>query len=293
MFYVPYKFKSQDEPTTPKGPNFSRAPRIDISINGTMISLKVPRHRTSLRAGPFTSKRQLNLSDSHFDYYDSGISEWKVYKFLSRIWDFYGHNFMGGVGNLGLVGHFMYLPTQIEGTSFFHPTFFENTILDYLHDFYCEHHDRFEIDEPYRWLYQAPVNWQVLNFGEDVNGVQFDVVKDNDDSTGYQRTYIFIPVSNNFILKFYFDVEKNINVVNDIKKDEWINPQPFIDLREQIIGSIKVELSEDAKKQRELALQDVENPKLSETFAPIDWPKDGILKEKFDIENDDGWGEYS
>ncbi|GAB2197633.1 hypothetical protein [Sessilibacter sp. MAH4] len=293
MFYVPYKFKSQDEPTTPKGPNFSRAPRIDISINGTMISLKVPRHRTSLRAGPFTSKRQLNLSDEHFDYWDSSKSEWKVYKFVSRIWDFYGHNFMGGVGMLGCYGNVMLLPTQLKETSFFHPIFFESTISDYLHDFYCEHHDRYEIDEPYRWLYQAPVNWQVLNFGENVTGVQFDVAEDNDDHTGYRTTYVLIPISNRMIIKFVFNIRKNINVSNDMNIDKWINPQPFIELREQIIGSIKVELSEDAKKQRELALQGVATPKLSETFAPIDWPKDGILKEKFDIENDDGWGEYS
>ncbi len=293
MFYLPYKFKSQDEPTTPKGPNFSRAPVVKTIIDGTKISLKLPRHKTIREVGYVSPKSAITLSESNFEYVDKKKYGWKVNRFISRIWDFNGPNFIGRVGDLSLVGFVLTSSSQKKETSNFHPNFFESVISNYLLDFYCKHEDRYELDEPYRWMYQAPVNWVAIDVGDNLQAAKFDVFNQHDSTTGEMETFVFIPVSDNHAIVYILKSIRKTNFRNDIPIDEWINPQPFIELREQIISSITIELSEDAKKQRELALRGVANPKLSETFAPIDWPKDGVLKEKFDIENDDGWGEYS
>jgi hypothetical protein len=262
MFHVPYKFRRQTEYCTPKGPNIKRAPWLLFSINGTEIKLKVPGHKSRAPIETCTPQRHIKLQKHFFSRHINQQAGWDSMALITRSWDFNGAWFIGKRASMDM--HAVILtPTKLNSTvSFFHPRAFEGAIADFMTYYYGA--DISAEANTQDWF--APKNWKTLLTHPCIAKVAGDRMD----------RYLFFPLSDQHILMIDFPISRSnvwLGSNQDPERDtsKWINNAPMEQLATDIINSLQISLSPEAKQQQEKALAGLADTSLVKEFAPIKW----------------------
>lgn len=271
MFYVPYQFRQQKEFCVPRGPNFNSAPVIKTTVNGTEISLKIPRHKTATTRESKSPRRRYELDPYSFSSWGDDTPGWGYVRLFKRSWDFNGPWFTGKMANLIMNCGLLQLPEKKRDISLFHPRAFEATIAEMLTLLHGEHLS------PHRqaqdWF--APVNWQPLSQLPSC-AVRFDCTENRAVASDRLERFLMMPVHDHYMLVMIFYIERGLCYIHsDIEpednKDDWISEEPMKTLADQVMGSLQVKLSPEAKAQQQKALAGLTETALVKEFAPLKW----------------------
>ncbi len=264
MMNTPFRLRRLKEYCTPKGPAFKQSQAIVFSIDGTMIGLKAPKHKTVYSSNEqIKPKRRYQLSEFIFrDYPRDFVKDqsWKKAIIFSRSWSFYGPWFTGPVAELPF-STTLIKATNKKSESYFHPRAFETAVSDFISQQYSHDFDQNNVQE---WL--APIDWQPYS-----NGVRFKVTPNpNVINASFIREYAMVALTDDIILVFTFWLRQRVSgVIKD--KDKMVNRQPLEDLVGDIIDHIKIDFSPEAQAQKDKALEGLEDASLSPAFAPLKW----------------------
>lgn len=279
MFYVPLELQAEKLNNHAQGPNFNRAKIKRINIDGTKISVRLPRNRVGWRrhtpevwepsahyitkASPkyssANSSNRLHLPASRFENND-----WRSETIIRRQWDFYGAWFTGRLAAL----RFSITVTQADkpkGTSYFHPRVMETALMDKLatlHDGEGEYNQQ---------IWQVPLRWQqVENFP--CPAVTFMAEPDNFYRASADNQYnLAFPIHDDYLVLINLKTSRvpvwRNSEMEDIEK--WTPIAPLEAYAKQIIDSVTVELSPQAAEQMQLAHAGLDDTSLVKHFAPI------------------------
>jgi len=276
MFNLPYKFRQQTEYCTPKGPSIKWAPWLRFSVNGTEIKLKVPRH-TIYNMDSLTPRRRYTLNSYDFNRHVQGKIGWEALSLLARGWRFNGPWFIGSLARLNMYA-MVITPTKVnESISFFHPRALESGIADYLTYRYGDDFSPTQKDIQ-SWL--APMNWRPL-INHPCLVVSCDALGNKAMNYDGMDRFLFFPVSDQHILAIKFHIARaNVYIHSNIKpesdKDKWVNSAPMEQLATDIINSLNIILSPEAKQQQEKALMGLADKSLVKEFPPLKWTETSI-----------------
>lgn len=268
MFNWSWRFRTQSEYVSPVGPNFNCASAQFISLNGVGISLKLPRHKTQLPVESITFRGAWNVSQLENKLQEINGVRSRFCSVFVRKWDFNGSWFLGKRGSVTMTATVM-SPAEIsEGLNYFHPRALEAAIAEYLTSHYGSQFD----DSSQYW--HAPVDWKPLDHFPCI-AARFNAVNTVVESSG-PLCFLAIPVAKTHYI--IFECEINRATVLTEKRpeptiDEWIDLNPFLTLANQVLDSIKVELSPEAKAEQEAALQGLseEEKQLVREYPPLKW----------------------
>lgn len=276
MMHFRLKLRESNNFITPKGPSFNTAGKVRISISGTEIEFRAPKHRPRHSNREDTEpkrkyeRRQLSFL-SKFDEEDAALgrkNNWEEMLLLWRSWAFNGPWFTGTLGELSLSLRLIRPINYAQQFSLFHPRAMEMIIGDYLTFLYGHRLNKFRnnIQE-----YVAPLDWQPLNTLP-VNVASMRV--ESHDFTPYRRNsrMVFFPIADDILVLFSFDPSRLKNLPK-AEMDKLVNPQPMHDMIDNIINSIRLTLSPEAKAQQEKALEGLTDTSLVKHFPPIKWDK--------------------
>lgn len=272
MFYLPFELRNQTEYCTPKGPNFKRAPLVKFSISGTDIHLRVPRHRTTLPTEPRHSHAFYNLEELHLEGVFQDKPQWRSLPIVFRIWDYYGPWFTGRLSATSFSLTVITPDNHKAGTSFFHPKVFESGVADYLTYLYGEKKNA--TGNKQQWL--APVNWKPF-LGLPCVAASFDVLENNEEAyrTGSIKNHLCFPITDQHLICLEFNFSRNQFLPNESEAykdpDDWINISSMQALAKDIINSVEVKLSSEAKDRQAQALTGLGDTSLTKEFSPLKW----------------------
>jgi hypothetical protein len=237
------------------GPAFGLSWNKTYTVAASKLTIRMPWHSP----GDSYTKESRGKFDPVFDFSPRCDSEsvipkqnWLYSVVSNRTWAFYAKRFFGRVGDLNC-RILVYRPSDmLEGTSFFHPKVFEIGIADYLNSYYAHKMDE---DGPF---YRAPVNWTpVANLPTPAARFTLDPVWKKS-----KTHYFCFPITDHHIAMVIFDVSPYSSN---------LSPQPMHELMENIIASIKLELSPEAQTQLDAVKAQCPDMSLCETFAPLKW----------------------
>jgi len=278
MFYLPIELQAKKENNHAKGPDFNKAKTKRIDIGGNKISMCLPpnrvywrRHSPELwepqsyyvlpdspdynKANADNRLRLLSNSDDSDDWCSKTI--------MAREWDFYGAWFTGVLADLRLTLTITQADKPGEA-SYFHPRVLETSIMDRM----AMVHDSSGIGAQ---IWQVPLRWrQVDNFP--CPAVTFMAEPDNDFRAGNDNEYYLVfPIHDNYLIQFRLGVSRTPVRRNGVRLDieKWTPIAPMEAFAQQIINSVEVELSPQAKAQMKKAHEGLQDASLIKHFAPI------------------------
>lgn len=261
--YSGLKLRERSGRCSPSGPSFKGAAALEVDLIGNHVSFAVPPHRPS-----FSEEKEKRIVNSRYTleghhYSDSVMPSqtWQYSRILYRSWGFYGAWFTGHMADLSCSVTVLKLTNERKDLSFFHPKVFETAVAGYI----TAYKGHYEDGGKARW--KGPMNWRQLE-GVGVPAVRFDVEPGVYPTS--REHYVMFPISRSriFCMSFSFGVMCSGSMP---ERDEAISDKPMRDLIDQIVGSIRLNLSADSK----LALADVDSnlqDGLSEVFPPLLWP---------------------
>ncbi|HWV15847.1 MAG TPA: hypothetical protein VN030_10490 [Cellvibrio sp.] len=248
------------------------APWLQFSVNGTEIKLKVPRHNARSPMETDYPKRRYTLDWRIFEKYRMGKDGWRGCSLIARAWDFNGAWFIGSRAEVSMYANII-TPSEVnEGLSFFHPRAFESGIASFMTYLYGNDISQYKKGVQ-KWF--APMNWQPLLLHPCI-AVQFDAVENAEVAGDRTERYLFFPLSDHHLLKVEFSISRNnvwIGSNSDPERDtsKWINNAPMEQLASDIINTLQITLSPEAKQQQEKALAGLADTALVKEFSPIKW----------------------
>lgn len=271
MFNWSLELRKQTEFISPKGPSFDWAPWYNLNIQGTHIKIKVPNHKSVVSAEGDDTTTVPDLKTIYSKRYDKNGISLHFYELIYRNWSFYGPWFTGSMGLIKMQASILSPVNIPEGLNYFHPRALEASIVDALTHAYGH---LFSVDgKQQEWL--APMNWQPLKKFPCI-AARFDVI--NNLSAKKGPDYFFVmPLSKHHYLNITFDISRAGVFTDKVPKptvDEWIDREPFIKLVNQVLDSVQVTLSPQARADQEEALQGLDDKSLVEEFLPIKWTKE-------------------
>lgn len=283
MFCVPWSLRDQSAPCSPCGPRFARAPVYSFCVDGTHIAIKAPRHRAGSYHDTISPRRNYSTDGNdpqrvHWKDMSGGDDRWKFSPIIYRVWDFYGPMFVGRLGSVYLSTYVARKNALPADVSLFHPRALEFVLADMLKYLYFD-----ESDLDYgtqRW--RAPVSWRPLR-GELAGGVRFDVMPHGGYNPGKMYRQQIMPISNEHLLAVALRFTRNIVFCEDDEGnsphvDDWIDITPMLALADQVLDSVRVELSEAAGAQRRQALEGLADASLVSDFPPLMWDDEEAAK---------------
>lgn len=272
MFYAPYKFRRQTEYCSPKGPNINWAPWRRFSINGTEIKLKVPRHKSRSPMETQSPRVHYELNKDQFEDYRNNKNRWQALGIIARGWDFNGPWFIGTRASMDM--HAVIITPKVNNSSlsFFHPRAFESGITDFMAYLYS---DKISSVDKSQHMWLTPMNWQPL-LNHPCIAVQFDALANKAVKHDGMNRFLFFPLTDQHILMIKFPITRHNfyiypNTEAELHTDKWINNAPMEQLATDIIHSLKITLSPEAKQQQEKALAGLPDSSLIREFPPIKW----------------------
>jgi hypothetical protein len=275
MFYFPLKLRSSKTLIVPKGPSFKKAKTYEIDFEGTKLTFKAPKDSQKISKYEFSfpaKKLPYGLRFGHYGdvpYHPKELQEkWEHAPCYKSGWAFNGPWFTGTVSDLKLSMTAYRIKNYPETVSLFHPRAFEKIISDYLTIFYSEifsHNTNIQ-------MYSAPLDWKTFDVG-DVYGAHFKLTYTlTNILSGSDLHFVFIPIDHRTLACFKFDTAR-LGLIPETSHNKISSLEPLYELMNNIIDSIKVELSPEAKLQKELAQEGLEDPSLVKDFPPIKWDK--------------------
>lgn len=284
MFNWSWKLRKQTGFISPKGPSFKWALPHYFSICGTRIKIKVPRHHTNMPVKSYDTFGNVDINNLDFETYERHGKKRRSALVLFREWRFYGPWFTGSMGSIKFSGSVIAALKPTPGLNYFHPRALEAAISDYLTYYYG---DEFSLDRQ-RQDWRAPMNWrQQPNFP--CIAARFDVVHSDIEHKGPHSLLVF-PLTKSH----YFVFECNMSrppVFTRLKPepalDDWIDPKPFLTLIDQVLNSVEIELSPQAKADQEEALRGLDDKELVKEFPPLKWVAPPLKSEPTEENEDD------
>ncbi|WP_028885463.1 hypothetical protein [Teredinibacter turnerae] len=267
MFNVSLKLREPKGLVVPEGPSFKWARTIKSEFEGTEIAFKAPKHspRRSNHKGYAPVRRYNKDNPLPFrNYYgeeeiERGLPDlWRKADFFSHSWAFNGPWFTGPVCELELMFRLVRVVNYPKDMSLFHPRALELVIGDYLTDMYSYHKSETRGGIQ---VFHAPINWQILTHLP-VNAARMEVVSENFSPHRTIKRMVFFPKTK----------------LPRSELDKRVNEQPMLDLMEDIIASLKLNLSPRAKAQQDAALSGLEDTSLIKDYPPLKW--DNVSEEE-------------
>jgi len=283
MMHVDIPLRRRPAFCAPKGPAFQRAKTINTNIAGTTIEFRAPKHSPTrrLKGKPIFPNKYYEQPTQNFSPYalrfESNFSPeftvadlWEHAPLFKHQWGFYGPWFTGHLANLEMNFNVIQLKQsettqRKEKPSFFHPRVFEQIVGDYLTNRYSAHQD----DGQAEWV--APVNWQPIS-SLPIVAVRLKVCPNEQVTTNNYHEHFFFPITNKQLGKITFRPRQNApSSMTQAEKDAMISRENVIALMDNIINSLKVELSPEAAAAQAKALEGMDDTSLVTTFAPMQW----------------------
>ncbi len=281
MMNVRLKLRESKKRVVPKGPSFRWARTIKSDIDGTKIEFKAPKDRSHLlEIEQFLPKRHYRSSDhacgelNFRSMYNDRVRELGLkdhfYKleFLYQSWAFYGPWFTGTVAELSLSFNFLKTKNYPKDMSVFHPRAMEQVIGDYLTYLFSRHID-FTRDDTQD--FDAPVDWQPLHHLP-VNAVRLTSVPRDFSPHKTIEHFMFFPILDDLIACLHFMPGRILGLPRS-ELDKRVSVEPMYELMDNIINSIELDLSPEAKAQQQRALKGLDNTELVKDYPPLKWDK--------------------
>lgn len=244
------------------GPKISQAKKFTFCIDGTMITIRIPRHKTRLPSENRTVNREIQLRSNIFNNLVSNKPGWLAYAPLIRYWDFYGPMFTGVLGDVAFNASII-RPQEIkEGVSFFHPRAFEFIIGELLNYRFA---DKKYLGKP-DW--KAPHQWHPIH-DRSIVAAKYGVVRSN-GFRGDRYLCFVTPLADQLL--FYIEASINVNSCTAeggrLSTHDMSNMDQLID---DIFSSVDITLSPEAEQQRRKALDGLEDTSLVSDYPPLKW----------------------
>ncbi len=271
MFYVPYRFRRQSKFCVPKGPDFNRAPKIKMDLNGTEVSLNVPGHKTTSSRNAISPERTYKIGSNLFESYSDNAREWGYLPLIFRIWDFNGPWFIGNKAEVRMNCGLIQLPDGMNQISLFNPRAFESVIADILR---LDYGHKLSLHRGAQdWF--VPKRWQPMT-SFPACAVSFDACENRVVASDGLERHFMIPLSDHYLLALVFRINRGLCYIHsdtepEANKDDWISEEPMKVLADQVMGSLQVKLSPEAEQQQQRALAGLEDRNLVKEFAPLKW----------------------
>ncbi len=275
MFYLPVKLREPQELVIPKGPNFAKAKWASVNFGGTVVRLRLPKHKpphSDLEQIHLKGEISLNSKSSYMDANPTG--HWQHCHALVRDWRFCGPWFTGALGKIHFALSVNKCQLQAKSETLFQPSVFEREIDNWLTTRYS--HQKYQ--GVCHW--EAPLNWKDQP-NLPVFATSFDVIKVRGGGGDVLKKVAF-PILNNCVVTLHFFHDRswpgNMEDVNAI-----IDRSTMEELSWDIINSLQVELSEEAQQQLAEAQRKYPDEKLSEHRQPLKWttPEDDELNARY------------
>ena len=266
------KLKLRDRPEicSPVGPDFSSSTTQSVLLGGTRIVFKAPRHNPS----PYGKTPQRRMKKSYslksarvINWNEQPSQSWQHTELFFRSWSFCGPWFTGHMGGVSCYLDVIQLVESNPQVNFMHPSALETAALAFLTATYGH---RVYREKTGKMHYIGPLNWSTLE-QLDVPSVQFDTEKTY--SGANPVCHVFIPVSRSHIVRFALSIHQNASGTRE-EVDKQVDPAPFKELVDNIVGSIRVTLSPEAQADWDEIKKNNPDAKVSETCAPLKWPAD-------------------
>ncbi|WP_062262540.1 hypothetical protein [Endozoicomonas arenosclerae] len=276
MFYLPIELREPKELVTPKGPNFSKAKWASVNFGGTIVRLRLPKHKpphSDLEQTHLKGEIKLDSKNSYMEANPTG--HWQHCHALVRDWRFCGPWFTGAIARVHFALSANKCQLQDKSETLFQPSVFEREIDYLLTERYADEKFRGASD------WQAPLNWQAHQ-NLPVFSTSYDIAKTNTGGGGDVQKRVAFPILNNCIVTLHFSHRRpwpgNMEDVNAI-----IDRSTMEELSWDIINSLQVELSEEAQQQLAEAQRKYPDEKLSEHRQPLKWttPEDDELNARY------------
>lgn len=256
----------------PVGPSFSSAKKWELDIKGTRIEFCAPKHRPMVKSDKSISpKENYQYDDLNMIFRSNFSPEWEVadvweyIKLFYHDWAFNGPWFTGCLASLSMSVNIIKQKKPNNEISFFHPRAFEQTIGDYLTNKYSI----FKDGKKYEYL--APVGWHPIT-DLSVIATRLQVIRDANVSIYSKTEFVFFPIGDDLIISISLIPHRNATGTEE-EIDKKIGYKNLGKLIDDIISSIKVTLSPDAKAQQEKAFEGLDDTSLTEVFLPMQWTK--------------------
>lgn len=251
----------------PVGPSFSRAKKWKLDVEGTIIEFSAPKHQPMIKSEKAEIPQKQYRYEHHMifksDYATAVV--WEYVTLFYHDWAFNGPWFTGCLADVSVEVSVNKSKTTNENVSYFHPKAFEQSIGDFLTNKYSKDKDEG------KFLYQAPINWKTIN-NLSVIAARMDVVADGSITNYSKDEYLFFPIDNAHFITILFRPRRDARGT-EAEIDKVIGYKNLGELIDNIVDSVKITLSPEAKAQQEKALEGLEDTSLVETFLPMDWRK--------------------
>ncbi len=254
----------------PVGPAFSCAKKFSFSIEGTQIDFRAPKHKPVIKG----KKPQKLMKIYRFDDYSLKFGsqnldvvvadKWLYSNLFWHDWAFNGPWFTGCLAHVSLSIYVFKSKEPNNAISFFHPRAFEQTIGDYLTNRYSKEKNNGKYE------YQAPVNWQPID-SLSVPAARLEAIADGSVGLYSKSVLLFFPIDNQHFIQMYFTPHRNVPGNSEAELDRQIGYKNLGELIDNIIGSIKVTVSPEAKTLQENAVKGLQDSNLARVFLPMDW----------------------
>ena len=282
--YPPLEWRRRDDYCIPKGPSFSGASNISLTLAGSLLHLRAPRHWPLRRSVEQirTVPRNDVLAEPHLSQYGQGVmsnSHWGINCLVRRLWAFYGPWMTGCKGELifsvSVIGRFD--EHRFENVSFFNPKAFEMVILRYLNERYGHHNWGNELSNIPR--YRGPVDWRRHDHLP-VPSASFKISQGAEPERLIRPENIFVfPIADGHFIEVCF--EQRCHSFDDEHRPTF-DTSPLQELQNNIFNSITLELGAETQSRVDKVKAEVGNMQLCEEFAPLKWPTNIYPPEPFD-----------
>ena len=281
--YSKFKLRDRPESCTPVGPGFASAGTHAVTLAGTHVSFKAPRHDPS----PFGKTPQIRMWRDYplvsggkaINWNVQSSQSWQHTEIFFREWSFCGPWFTGHMGEVSYYLEVIQLTEPNPRVNFMHPQALEAAAIAYLTASYGR--DVYDGDTG-EMHYVGPLNWSIVKQLE-VPSLQFD--SENTFSGADPKRHVFIPISRTHIARFSLGVHQSASGTRE-QVDKKVDPAPFKALVDNIVGSIRVTLSPEAQADWDEIKKNNPDARVSETCAPLKWPadvdKDGLTILEYD-----------
>ena len=281
--YSKFRLRDRPESCSPVGPNFSSARLHSVQLAGTHIQFKAPRHDPS----PFGKTPQIRMWRDYplasggkaINWNVQPSQSWQHTEIFFREWSFCGPWFTGFMGDTSCYLEAIQLNEPNPNVNFMHPHALETAALAFLTATYGHSVYREKTGDMH---YAGPLNWSTVAQLE-VPSVQFDSERLMRGAA--PERHVFIPISRSHIAYFSLRTLQSASGTRD-EVDKQVDPTPFKELVDNIVGSIRVTLSPEAQADWDEIRKSNPDAKVSETCAPLKWPadvdKDGLTILEYD-----------
>ena len=272
--YPPLEWRRRDQHCIPQGPSFSGCSASTLTLAGSCLHLRAPRHsplRRSVKQTRILPGHDV-LIDPQLNRYGRGVmanSHWGINCLLSRLWAFYGPWMTGCKGELifsvSVIGRFN--EYRFENLSFLNPKAFEMVLLRYLNERYGHHNWGNEHSHIPR--FRGPIDWQ-RHSHLPVPSASFKVSRGYDPKKLVRPEHIFVfPITDEHFVEICF--EQDIYSFDSEYRPAF-DVSPMEELQDAIFNSISLVLGPETQAKTEKVKAEVGNMQLSKEFAPLKWP---------------------